>query len=69
MLFKKIFINLTFKLLITQDGKPIADERRVGRWELQVPRLGADDAGVYVCRAVNPLGSINASFIIQVVGK
>ena len=31
-------------------------------------RLNADDSGVYSCRAVNPYGSINASFAVQVLG-
>lgn len=32
-------------------------------------RLNSDDSGTYSCRAVNPYGSINASFAVQVLGK
>ena len=32
-------------------------------------RLNVDDSGTYSCRAVNPYGSINASFVVQVLGR
>ena len=52
-----------------QDGREINDERRSGRWGLQVPNIRPEDSGTYTCQAINPFGSINASFIIQVVRK
>jgi len=56
-------------LIWIKDGREIGDERRHGRWELQVPRVALDDSGTYTCRAVNPYGSMNASFIIQVIDR
>ncbi|XP_057368193.1 fibroblast growth factor receptor-like 1 [Daphnia carinata] len=56
-------------LIWLKDGKEIGDDRRIGRWELQVSRLNLDDSGTYSCRAVNPYGSINASFVVQVLDR
>ncbi|EFX73925.1 hypothetical protein DAPPUDRAFT_57798, partial [Daphnia pulex] len=56
-------------LIWLKDGKEIGEDRRVGRWELQVSRLNVDDSGTYSCRAVNPYGSINASFAVQVLDR
>jgi Immunoglobulin domain len=56
-------------LLWYKDGREINDERRSGRWGLQVPNIRPEDSGTYTCQAINPFGSINASFIIQVVRK
>jgi len=56
-------------LIWIKDGREIGDDRRKGRWELQVPRVGLEDSGTYTCLAVNPFGSMNASFIIQVVDR
>ena len=60
---------LLLLLLDGQDGKEINDDRRSGRWGLQVSSVRVDDSGTYTCKAINPFGSINTSFIIQVIGN
>ena len=59
-------INITRK----SDGMVVADTTTATTLEYEVGNLSLDDNGtVYICVAVNEIGTNNASFTLKVIGE
>ncbi|XP_065556342.1 fibroblast growth factor receptor-like 1 isoform X1 [Artemia franciscana] len=52
-----------------RDGRLLPEDKRSNRWTLQIDKVRIEDSGEYLCLAKNPLGSSNATFLVEITDR